>query len=214
LHQSHTRRGGVSDGSASEGHFRGKERVPAEPGSVPRAPHAYGSDHPEGIGRAALRAGALLSGTDLVFLARLFFQKNQVDLAEQRSNPSRYNPDSFYRMRCVRMRCAWHEGSPGQGPISSPKRRPHVRPVGRPSSAGVGPVQKWSVPPGRPRWSPKKGNNFGQQKSTLTEIIDRIPKKPSRFGSENSLWVDFLGPVFFPFAEHAWRNTGAQDRFG
>jgi hypothetical protein len=130
--------------------------------------------------------------------------KNEVDPAEQRSSPSSYHPDSFCRMRRVRMRCAWNEVPPGQGHISSPKRRFHVRPVGHPPSAGVGPAQKWSVPPGRTCWSPKKGNNFGQQKSTLTEIFDRIPKKPSRFGSENSPWVDFLGPIFFPFVAHRW----------
>jgi hypothetical protein len=99
-----------------------------------------------------------------------FCPKKRSRFPAQRSNPSSYHPDSFCIMRCVRMRCAGHEDSPGQSPISSLKRRFHVRPVGHPPSAGVGPVQKWSVPPGRPCWSPKKGNNFGQQKSTVKKL--------------------------------------------
>jgi hypothetical protein len=86
-------------------------------------------------------------------------------------------------------------------------------PIGHPPIAGVRPIGRIFFSPMPSQWSPKKGNNFGQKKSTLTEIFDPFPKKLSRFGSEISLWVDFFGPTFFPFMAHRWVESWVQDRF-
>jgi hypothetical protein len=51
------------------------------------------------------------------------------------------------------------------------------------------------------------------QYSTPAEKRGDIPKKPSRFGLEISLWVDFFGPIYFPFAAHGGHSAWAQDRF-
>jgi hypothetical protein len=63
------------------------------------------------------------------------------------------------------------------------------------------------------QWPPKKGNNFGKKKSTLTETVDLIPKKLSRFKSQISACVDFFCPKFFPFMGGYHGCTGAQNRF-
>jgi hypothetical protein len=68
------------------------------------------------------------------------------------------------------------------------KKVQNTPPVGHRPAECVSVIGPNVFPPVPNRWPPKKGNNFGQQKSTRPEISRSRKKNPSRF---YPLWVDF-----------------------